>query len=101
MYPRAEFSNRERQVIDLLFEGKSNKQIAQELHISNRKVEFHLSNIYAKLDVTSRTEAVLILSENGPRESIGAPKPASYGKPQLKRRPHPTIIGSILFQSNG
>ena len=49
------FSKREKDVVRLLLRGKSNKQIALELGISNRTVEFHLSNIYAKLGVNSRT----------------------------------------------
>lgn len=49
------FSAREQQVIDLLLLGKSNKQIALALGVSVRAVEFHLSNIYSKLEVTSRT----------------------------------------------
>ncbi|MBE3117903.1 MAG: hypothetical protein IMZ50_03990 [Candidatus Atribacteria bacterium] len=65
------FSTREKDVIELLLQGKSNKQIALALHVANRTVEFHLSNIYAKLGVTSRTEAVLKLSETGLRESTG------------------------------
>lgn len=63
------FSDRERQVIARLLEGESNKQIALELGVSLRTVEFHLSNIYAKLGVGSRTEAVLKLSKPYLRES--------------------------------
>jgi len=65
------FSEREKDVVNLLLQGKSNKQVALELGISNRTVEFHLSNIYAKLGVTSRTEAVLKLAENPLWESTG------------------------------
>ncbi len=66
-----QFSEREKQVIDLLILGKSNKQIALALGISVRAVEFHLSNIYTKLNVSSRTEAALKLSKTGLRESTG------------------------------
>jgi len=64
-------SEREKDVATLLLQGKSNKQIALELGISNRTVEYHLSNIYAKLGVTSRTEAILELTEGHLRESAG------------------------------
>jgi len=57
-------SEREKDVIRILLQGRSNKQIALELGISNRTVEFHLKNIYAKLGVASRAEAILKLSEN-------------------------------------
>lgn len=67
-----QFSERERQAVELLIQGRSNKQIALALSISVRTVEFHLSNIYAKLGVNSRTEAVLKLSETTLRESTGA-----------------------------
>jgi DNA-binding CsgD family transcriptional regulator len=65
------FSAREKEVIALLVRGKSNKQIAQELGIAQRTVEFHLSKVYAKLGVTSRTEAALKLAETHLRESTG------------------------------
>jgi DNA-binding CsgD family transcriptional regulator len=67
------FSTREKDVIKLLLQGKSNKQIALELGISNRTVEFHLGNIYSKLGVTSRTETFLKLSESPLWESTGNP----------------------------
>ncbi|PKN94783.1 MAG: hypothetical protein CVU44_02960 [Chloroflexi bacterium HGW-Chloroflexi-6] len=44
-----QFSEREKDVAKLLLQGKANKKIALELGISGRTVEFHLSNIYAKL----------------------------------------------------
>ena len=51
-------TERERQVLQLTAEGLANKQIAAELEISENTVKFHLSSLYAKLGVTSRTEAV-------------------------------------------
>lgn len=66
-----QFSEREKDVLKLLLQGKSNKQIAVELGISNRTVEFHLSNIYAKLAVNSRSEAILKFTESHLRESTG------------------------------
>ena len=64
-----QFSRQEGKVIELLLKGKTNKQMAVLLGISARTIEFHLSNIYKKLKVSSRTEAVLKLSEGYPRES--------------------------------
>jgi DNA-binding NarL/FixJ family response regulator len=49
---------REREVLDLLGRGLSNKLIARELHISEHTVKFHISSLYAKLGVNSRAEAV-------------------------------------------
>ena len=54
-------SRRELEVIDLLLQGKSNKLIALALGISDRTVEFHLKNVYAKFQVSSRMELVLKL----------------------------------------
>jgi len=54
-------SNREREVVRLLFQGKSNKLIRLSLGISDRTVEFHLKNIYAKARVSSRVELILKL----------------------------------------
>ncbi len=52
-------SDREMEVFGLLLQGLSNQQIASKLQISEKTVEKHLTNIYAKAGVSSRTEAVL------------------------------------------
>jgi DNA-binding NarL/FixJ family response regulator len=49
---------RELEVLQLAAEGMANKQIALALNISEHTVKFHLSSLYAKLGVTSRTEAI-------------------------------------------
>lgn len=56
-------SPRETQVVGLLLEGRSNKQIALALGVSERTVEFHLKNIYTKMDVASRVELILKLGK--------------------------------------
>ena len=62
--PIESLTNREREVLRLLAEGLSNKDIAQRLYLSVRTVEGHLANIYGKLRVRSRTEAALWAIEN-------------------------------------
>lgn len=57
-------SRRELEVIQLLLQGKSNKLIALALGISDRTVEFHLKNVYAKFQVSSRMELVLKLGNS-------------------------------------
>lgn len=56
-------STREWEVVNLLLQGKSNKLIAWSLGISDRTVEFHLKNIYAKFQVSSRVELILELGK--------------------------------------
>jgi len=68
-------SKREQEVVDLLLQGKSNKQIALALGISDHTVEFHLKNVYAKLQVSSRAEAILKLGK-----SAGLATGADLGK---------------------
>jgi len=75
MNESSQFSAREKEVIELLLQGKSNKQIALALSISASTVEYHLKNIYKKLQVNSRTEAVLRLGK-----SIGSNITAELGK---------------------
>ena len=51
-------TSRERELVTLLAEGLSNAAIAERLALSEKTVKNHLHNLFAKLDVTSRTEAV-------------------------------------------
>lgn len=51
-------TERERQVLELAARGVSNKAIAKALFLSTRTVEAHMRNIFDKMGVTSRTEAV-------------------------------------------
>jgi DNA-binding CsgD family transcriptional regulator len=50
-------TKREIEVLTLVIEGKSSKQVADQLFVSKRTVDFHLANIYAKLSVTNRVQA--------------------------------------------
>jgi non-specific serine/threonine protein kinase len=53
------------EVLGLLAEGFTNHQIARQLGLSVRTVEAHLTHIYNKLDVNSRTEAALLAQRRG------------------------------------
>jgi DNA-binding NarL/FixJ family response regulator len=53
-----ELTEREEEVLKLVSEGWTNNRIAAELTLSERTVRFHLTNIYDKLGVTSRAEAI-------------------------------------------
>jgi len=50
---------REREVLELVAEGMSNRAIAERLAISEHTVKFHVNTIYRKLGVSTRTEAVV------------------------------------------
>jgi len=58
-------SEREIEILQLVSQGKSNKEIAAELFISVNTVKVHLANIFTKIDVSSRTEATLYAIEHG------------------------------------
>ncbi len=61
----AELSPREREVLQLVAQGLTNYQVARQLGVSVRTVEAHLTHVYAKLDVRSRTEAALLAQRRG------------------------------------
>lgn len=63
--PNAELSARERQVLALLVAGRSNKQIASELYISEATVKCHVSVILMRLNVMDRTQAVVAALQRG------------------------------------
>jgi DNA-binding NarL/FixJ family response regulator len=63
--PREELSERELEVLRLLCQGRTDKAIAQRLYLSVRTVNSHVSHIYAKLGVGTRTEAMQLALQHG------------------------------------
>lgn len=58
-------TSREMEVLKFVARGFTNDQIGLELHLSPRTIEAHLTNIYTKLNVKSRTEAALVAQKRG------------------------------------
>jgi two-component system NarL family response regulator len=57
----ASLSTREREIVRLIVDGASNKEVASALDISERTVKGHLSNVFQKLGVTDRLKLVLLI----------------------------------------
>jgi DNA-binding CsgD family transcriptional regulator len=53
-----QLTSREREVLDLMSAGLSNRQIAMQLGISEHTAKFHISSVLGKLGASSRTQAV-------------------------------------------
>ena len=58
-------SGREQEVLAMLADGAANKEIAARLHITERTVKAHVTSIFNKLGVNSRTEAVAVALRSG------------------------------------
>ena len=54
------FNEREKAILQEVEKGLTNQEIADKLHLSKRSIEYSLTSIFTKLNVSSRTEAVLI-----------------------------------------
>ena len=63
--PSDDLTRRETQVVNLLVEGMSNKEIASHLGISEHTAKFHVNRILVKFDADSRTEAVVRALRSG------------------------------------
>jgi DNA-binding NarL/FixJ family response regulator len=62
---QAALSGREIEVLELVARGKSNRELAKDLHLSEATVKSHLIHIFDKLGVTDRTAAVTVALERG------------------------------------
>jgi len=52
-------SNRESEVAELVSKGLSNKEVANQLFVTEKTVKFHLTNIYKKMNVKSRAQLIV------------------------------------------
>jgi LuxR family maltose regulon positive regulatory protein len=78
--PRDPISRRERDVLELLARGLTNRQVADVLEVSPDTVKYHLKNIFAKLQVVDRRAAVQSARSLGLLDAIGqAVPPARTG----------------------
>jgi DNA-binding NarL/FixJ family response regulator len=60
-----DLTDREREILDLIARGEGNSDIAQKLHISPKTVSNHISNIFSKLQVADRAQAIVRAREAG------------------------------------
>jgi DNA-binding CsgD family transcriptional regulator/N-acetylneuraminic acid mutarotase len=90
-------SQREREVLELVTTGATNRQVAQELVVSVNTVKVHLRNIFTKLGVESRTEATLTAIREG---WVGVPTEAAETESGIDApAPTATQAASELVQS--
>jgi len=65
--PAAELTARERELLAALVSGATNQKLAQHFSVSAHTIKFHLKNIYAKLNVANRAQAVAYYLSSGGR----------------------------------
>lgn len=104
---RTLLSNREVEVLAEITTGKSNKEIANGLFVTEKTVKFHLTNIYKKIHVKSRAEAIVKVLHKGLEKEnqmfvdrILKPAPAEAPAPvepvvEVKAQPSSLPMGSF------
>ncbi|NLE75561.1 MAG: hypothetical protein GX605_02265 [Chloroflexi bacterium] len=97
-------SEREKEILQLVATGVTNQQVARALQISPNTVKVHLRNIFGKLGVESRTEAVLLAVQEGWVELPGLeaveprpePLPAPAARPAIGPYRRAFLVVSVL-----
>ena len=67
--PFTQLTDQERRILDFIAEGKTNKEIAEEVHLSDKTVKNYVSNILSKLDVSRRSQAAAYLADRRARRN--------------------------------
>src|SRR5213082_3385299 len=73
---RAALSDQEKRVLRLAAQGKTNKQIAVDLFLSDKTVKHHISNILSKLNLSSRAQAAVWATQHGLLDEFRSARPA-------------------------
>ena len=65
-----QLSNQEQRILESITDGKTNRDIAQEIHLSDNTVKNYVSNILGKLEVSRRSQAAAYLAERRARREF-------------------------------
>ena len=79
--PARVLTAREREVLALVAEGRSNVEVGRVLWVTEQTVKFHLSNVYRKLGVSNRTEAARWATYSGVAPSVAPPEASRVAAP--------------------
>lgn len=60
-----ELTQRERDVLELMVQGSSTAKLAEMMHLSEGTIKFHINNIFQKLDVNDRAQAIVVALRRG------------------------------------
>ena len=94
-------SEREREILQLVAEGLTNREIAQRLSISHNTVKVHLSNVFEKTGVASRTEATLYAIEHRivdvPGGEDAQPEPKKTLWTYISNHPWISLVSLLLI----
>ena len=69
--PEERLTRREREVLGLVAEGRTNRQIGSQLHITEGTAALHVSRILGKLEVSTRGQAAAIARQAAPDQALG------------------------------
>src|SRR6185437_5644448 len=82
--PFADLTPRERELLELIAEGRDNNGIALRLQVSNKTVRNHITRIFSKMGVATRAQAIVRAREAG-FGTGGEPDPPGAGAPSGRR----------------
>lgn len=88
-------SNRESEVAELVTKGMSNKEVANQLFVTEKTVKFHLTNIYKKMNVKSRAQLIVWCLPH-----LGFVEKEERQAAQENTSVQPTIVGGMHQQTN-
>ena len=95
----AELSPRQRETLTLVAAGRTSKEIAGELGISESTVNWHISNVFGRLGASSRAEAVALAMRDEvqrPDATVEPPDRPNGDRPCQYRRSPPVAVTLVL-----